>query len=67
MSKWEKGGRMDDPMMVISFIIAGEPIFDGHKVQNAGWAQNWSVREIIRRTRMGHFYIALPSKRNPVE
>ncbi|WP_191126148.1 hypothetical protein [Mesorhizobium sp. B2-1-2] len=49
---------------MINFIIAGEPIFDGHKVQNAGWAQNWSVREIIRRTRMGRFYIALPSKRN---
>lgn len=59
--KWTKGGRIDDPQVVIDFILAGQPIFERHKVQNSGWTQNYSIHEIVRRTRMGHFFIALPA------
>lgn len=67
MAKWDKGGRIDDPMVALSFIVAGEPIFDGDKCQNAGWTQCWQVYEVIRRTRRGFLHIALPKSRKKPE
>jgi len=64
MAKWERGGRIDDPAVVISFILAGGVVFNGHKPQNAGWLQNWSISQIKRDTDMGRFYIAIPTDRN---
>ncbi|MBD7992877.1 hypothetical protein WH297_05890 [Ochrobactrum vermis] len=60
-AKWIKGGRIDDPQIVIDFILAGDVVFNGHKPQNAGWLQNWSISQIKRETGMGRFFIALPA------
>ena len=63
MAKWERGGRINDPRMVIDFILAGDVVFNGHKPQNAGWLQNWSISQIKRETSRGGFFIALPAER----
>ncbi|MFC6487315.1 hypothetical protein [Nitratireductor sp. GCM10026969] len=63
MAKWERGGRIHDPMMVIDFIMTGDVVFNGNKPQNAGWLQNWSISQIKRETAMGRFFIALPVNR----
>jgi hypothetical protein len=62
-AKWVKGGRIDDPSVVISFILAGDVVFHGHKPQNAGWLQNWTISQIKRETGRGVFAIALPFER----
>jgi len=67
MPKWEKGGRIDDPMVVIGFIAAGDVVFHNHKPQNASWLQNWNIRTIMVETRRGAFSLALPAKRNPIQ
>lgn len=61
MAKWIKGGRIDDPEIVISFILRGDVVFHAGKPQNSGWLQNWSISQIKRETGRGGFYIALPS------
>jgi len=61
MAKWIMGGRIDDPEVVISFILRGEVVFHAHKPQNSGWLQNWSISQIKRETGRGGFHIALPS------
>lgn len=65
MAKWERGGRIDDPRVVIDFILAGDVVFNGHKPQNAGWLQNWTISQIKRETGRGMFFLALPTERNP--
>lgn len=67
MPKWEKGGCVRDPEVVLGFILAGDVIFHNHKPQNAAWLQNWNVRTIIVEARRGAFSLALPVKRNPVQ
>jgi hypothetical protein len=59
-SKYRKGSRIDDPMLVIRLIREGKPIYWRHKVQNAGWMQNQSIRWIEIDTRFGHFFFAHP-------
>ncbi|GGB00049.1 hypothetical protein GCM10011491_30360 [Brucella endophytica] len=64
MAKWTRGGRITDPRIVIDFILAGDVVFNGHKPQNAGWLQNWSISQIKMETSRGRFFIALPSHLN---
>lgn len=60
-AKWIKGGVIDDPQIAIDFILAGDVIFEGHKPQNAGWTQNWSISQIKRLVAMRRLAIALPT------
>jgi hypothetical protein len=61
MAKWVKGGRLDDPEIVIGFILRGDVVFHAGKPQNSGGLQNWSISQIKRETGRGGFSIAIPS------
>jgi hypothetical protein len=62
--KWIKGPRIKDPLIVVSLIDKGEPVFMGHKCQNASWARGWQIGMIINTARRGDFFYALPNREN---
>lgn len=65
MSKWERGGAINDVDMALSMIARGDPIYERHKLQTAGWTQSWQIRHVMNAVQSRHLFIALPTDRNP--
>lgn len=63
--KWERGGAIDDVDMALSMIARGDPIYENHKVQTAGWTQSWTIRHVMNVVMRRRLFIALPADRNP--
>jgi hypothetical protein len=51
--------------MALSMIARGDPIYERHKLQTAGWTQSWPIRLVINAVNRRHLFIALPTDRNP--
>ena len=66
-AKWVKGPRINDPLVVVSLIMARQPVFMGHKCQNASWAQGWQIGMIINSTKRGHMFHALPAEQRKLK
>lgn len=64
MSKWEKGGCIEDLDMALAMIARGEPIYERNKLQTAGWTQSWPIRHVMNSVARRHLFIALPANRN---
>jgi len=58
MSKHRKGGILS-AIDVVSEIEKGRPVYHRHKLQNAGWAQNWQIHMVINDAKRGHFRRAI--------
>ena len=65
--KWERGGVIEDVDVALSMIARGDPIYERHKLQTAGWTQSWQVRYVMGAVRRRHLFIALPANRSPSE
>ena len=65
MAKWERGGVIEDVDMALSMIARGDPIYERHKLQTAGWTQSWPIRHVMNAVAGRHLFIALPTDRNP--
>jgi hypothetical protein len=65
--KWERGGAIDDVDMALSMIARGDPIYERHKLQTAGWTQSWPIRHVMNAVTRRHLFIALPGNRNPTQ
>ncbi|WP_144379540.1 hypothetical protein [Mesorhizobium amorphae] len=63
--KWERGGAIDDVDMALSMIARGDPIYERHKLQTAGWTQGWPIRHVMNSVTRRALFIALPADRNP--
>ncbi len=62
--KWQRGGVIEDVDMALSMIARGDPIYERHKLQTAGWTQSWPIRLVINAVYRRHLYIAIPADRN---
>lgn len=63
--RWERGGVIEDVDVALSMIARGEPIYERHKLQTAGWTQSWPIRLVMNAVARRHLFIALPTDRNP--
>lgn len=66
-AKWERGGAIDDVDVALSMIARGDPIYERHKLQTAGWTQSWPIRLVMNAVDRRRLFIALPADRNPTE
>jgi hypothetical protein len=58
-SKYQKGEPVRDPVEAVRLILAGQPLYERHKVQTQGWMMSWPLHEIARKSRFGDLAIAV--------
>ena len=53
--KYTMGSVIDEPTVVFSLILQGEPLFFNGKIMQPGFVQNWPLHLIAMHTRHGRF------------
>lgn len=57
-ARYTRGTAITDPIAAATLILRGETLFHNHKVQSAGWLQNWSLAQIRRACSLRQLYFA---------
>lgn len=56
--KYRKGAKILSVTEFVLLVISGDMFYEIDKVQNSGWAANWSITMIARRVARGHLFYA---------
>lgn len=62
--RYRKGAKMQHVTEFVITILAGNMFYDGDKLQNPGWGQNWSIKQIDSKIKRGHLLFAIEETNN---